>query len=212
MNNQQPAPTPTAGPAIWDLVIADMHARDQLGRAKYGTPLQANNGRDALLDAYQEALDLCVYLRQGIAERDGTPQLPTGPGSLVAAMQELRDAGGDGWDKIDDPEAFLREVRGIDAAYELMRRKAAAMDVMAERRIELGLNIHGWYGEFRIDGIAHIATCAATPWEAIEAADEWMRRRTPQLDIMAASPAQDAAHVRETQAPPTPELPPRPGD
>lgn len=42
------------------------------GRRKYGTPLQAHNGRDPLVDAYQEALDLCVYLRQAIAERDGT--------------------------------------------------------------------------------------------------------------------------------------------
>lgn len=36
---------------------------------KYGTPLQANNGRNPLIDAYQEALDLCVYLRQEIEER-----------------------------------------------------------------------------------------------------------------------------------------------
>lgn len=40
-----------------------------MGRARYGTPLQAGNGRDALVDAYQEALDLCVYLRQAIEER-----------------------------------------------------------------------------------------------------------------------------------------------
>jgi hypothetical protein len=42
-----------------------------LGVRKYGTPLQAHNGRDGLMDAYQEALDLAVYLRQLIAERDG---------------------------------------------------------------------------------------------------------------------------------------------
>jgi hypothetical protein len=51
-------------------VIADMHERDQVGRERYGTPLQAHNGRDALVDAYQEALDLVVYLRQAIEERD----------------------------------------------------------------------------------------------------------------------------------------------
>lgn len=73
MNTEQPAPTPNDSPAIWQLVIADMHARDQLGRARYGTPLQAHNGRDALRDAYEEALDLVVYLRQEIAERDGQP-------------------------------------------------------------------------------------------------------------------------------------------
>lgn len=29
------------------------------------------------------------------------------PGSLADAFQSLRDAGGSGWDKIDDPQAFL---------------------------------------------------------------------------------------------------------
>ena len=67
----QPPPQPNDLPAIWDLVILDMQARDQLGRRKYNTPLQAHNGRDALKDAYAEALDLCVYLRQAIYERDG---------------------------------------------------------------------------------------------------------------------------------------------
>ena len=35
------------------------------------TSLQAFNGRDALRDAYEEALDLCQYLRQALYERDG---------------------------------------------------------------------------------------------------------------------------------------------
>lgn len=59
-NNQQP---------VWDLVIQDMKERDNDGRRKYGTPLQPHNGRDALVDAYQEALDLAVYLRQEIEEK-----------------------------------------------------------------------------------------------------------------------------------------------
>lgn len=66
----RPAPIESGGPAIWDLVIADMRARDQVGAARYGTRLRPNNGRDALIDAYQEALDLCCYLRQAIFERD----------------------------------------------------------------------------------------------------------------------------------------------
>lgn len=61
--------TSNASQPIWELVIADMRERDRVGRARYGTPLQANNGRDPLIDAYQEALDLAVYLRQAIAER-----------------------------------------------------------------------------------------------------------------------------------------------
>lgn len=68
---EQPAPRATTGRPVWQLVVEDMHARDQLGRARYGVPLQAHNGRDALRDAYEEALDLAVYLRQAIEERSG---------------------------------------------------------------------------------------------------------------------------------------------
>ncbi len=67
----QPPPKPNKLPEIWPLVIADMQARDAVGRERYGTPLQPFNGRDALMDAYEEALDLCAYLRQAIEERRG---------------------------------------------------------------------------------------------------------------------------------------------
>lgn len=63
-------PLRNENPAVWDAVIEDMKARDAFGRAKYGTPLQVGNGRDALVDAYQEALDLVVYLKQAILERE----------------------------------------------------------------------------------------------------------------------------------------------
>ncbi len=69
--NPQPPPQPNDKPAVWDLVIIDMMERDLSGEEKYGTRLQPHNGRDALVDAYQEALDLLVYLRQAIYERDG---------------------------------------------------------------------------------------------------------------------------------------------
>lgn len=85
----EPAPVRTDSPAVWPLVIRDlealeapewlrqvmaedMRARDEFGRSKYGTPLQVENGRDASTDAYQEALDLCVYARQKM-EQTGLP-------------------------------------------------------------------------------------------------------------------------------------------
>jgi hypothetical protein len=68
----QPPPIENSLPAVWDLVIHDMEVRDKDGFRKYGTRLQPFNGRDSLIDAYQEALDLCVYLRQAIYERDNT--------------------------------------------------------------------------------------------------------------------------------------------
>lgn len=65
----RPRPTPTAGPAIVDLVLQDFLERDRVGVRRYGTRLQAGNGRDVLRDAYEEALDLALYLRQAIEER-----------------------------------------------------------------------------------------------------------------------------------------------
>lgn len=72
------APQNQDGPAVWPLVIADLEResvpiaalvakdaleRHEFGVAKYGVPLVANNGRNHLRDAYQELLDLIVYLR-----------------------------------------------------------------------------------------------------------------------------------------------------
>jgi hypothetical protein len=64
----QPIPHGSGTPIV-DLVRADLEARAVEGEKKYGERLKANNGRDALVDAYQEALDLCMYLRQAIEER-----------------------------------------------------------------------------------------------------------------------------------------------
>ena len=69
LNAYEPDPIKTNERPVWELVIEDMMQRDNEGRKKYGTPLQASNGRDALVDAYQEVLDLAVYLRQEIERR-----------------------------------------------------------------------------------------------------------------------------------------------
>jgi hypothetical protein len=102
----QPAPAPNAGASMHDLVAADLDAlwsdapdvakvrtdladRKQVGLDRYGTTLQAGNGRDALVDAYQEALDLIVYLRQALAEAGwrGHDRLPErgAPQDLLSA-------------------------------------------------------------------------------------------------------------------------------
>ncbi len=54
------------------LMVADMRSRHEFGVAKYGVPLVAKNGRDHLLDAYQEFLDAIVYFRAEIEMRGGT--------------------------------------------------------------------------------------------------------------------------------------------
>jgi hypothetical protein len=65
----QPMPARNDSPDIQSMVIADLHDRREVGIERYGTALQAHNGRDALRDAYEECLDLACYLRQAIEER-----------------------------------------------------------------------------------------------------------------------------------------------
>jgi chromosome segregation ATPase len=79
LNEKQKQPQPTP-PKPWDkdvtnLVIADLKERAEIGAKKYGTRLNTNNGRDALIDAYQEAMDLVQYLRQEIEERKDANEL-----------------------------------------------------------------------------------------------------------------------------------------
>jgi hypothetical protein len=64
----QPKPILDSGVSVADLVITDMQDRKQFGFNKYHTYLQTNNGRNHLIDAYQEILDLSVYLRSQIEE------------------------------------------------------------------------------------------------------------------------------------------------
>lgn len=74
MITDQPPPIPNDKPAIADLVIQDMIERKRIGIERYGVALQPFNGRNALVDAYQEALDLAIYLRQLIEENKTSMQ------------------------------------------------------------------------------------------------------------------------------------------
>lgn len=56
------AQNPNADP-ICVVVLKDMQERHDLGVKRYGKPLQAGNGRNHLVDAYQEKLDGIVYLQ-----------------------------------------------------------------------------------------------------------------------------------------------------
>lgn len=66
-NAKQPTPKGSGNP-ILGMVLADLTNRALEGKEKYGEPLLAHNGRNPLWDAYQEALDLAMYLRQAIEE------------------------------------------------------------------------------------------------------------------------------------------------
>ena len=66
--DSQPMPTVNDHQDIQSAVIADIEARRELGIERYRTALQPFNGRNALLDAYEEVLDLAMYLKQRLVE------------------------------------------------------------------------------------------------------------------------------------------------
>jgi hypothetical protein len=70
----EPAPTEGHGPSIHDLVVQDVLARKAFGLRKYGVLLRIGDGRRHLVDAYQEALDLAVYMRQELARQGIDPR------------------------------------------------------------------------------------------------------------------------------------------
>jgi hypothetical protein len=108
MSLNEPQPAPSAGQAVptWQLVIADMNERDQWGARKYGTRHQHDNGRDHLVDAYQEALDLALYLRSEIEKRKTTTEAEELRGNLAT----LADALGMRSDTI---EAMVRQIKSL---------------------------------------------------------------------------------------------------
>jgi len=66
----EPKPVPNDNPSIHDLVIADIEDRKKFGVEKYGTLLQAGNGRKSLVDLYQELIDAACYCRLLIEEEN----------------------------------------------------------------------------------------------------------------------------------------------
>jgi hypothetical protein len=94
-----PQPPPTGdGAEVWPLVIAELRAqghhrlaeygaaRDAFGRAKYGTPLRVVNGRDALVEVLQEALDAVAYARQFHEEACNATSFAIYRGAIVFAQ------------------------------------------------------------------------------------------------------------------------------
>lgn len=86
---EQPSPTANEYPAVWPLVIMDMANRDQVGRKRYGVPLQPHNGRDALRDAYEEVLDQAAYIKSAMIERDESWEMIKSASALVAGKECL---------------------------------------------------------------------------------------------------------------------------
>lgn len=55
---------------VLEKVMEDLRKRAEVGKKKYGDYLRTRDGRNTLIDAYQEALDLAMYLAKAIMEAD----------------------------------------------------------------------------------------------------------------------------------------------
>jgi hypothetical protein len=66
----QMAPDQGYGFEIYQLVLKDVIERSEFGARKYGQPLRTTAAVDHLVNAYQELLDLLIYLRGEIHQRD----------------------------------------------------------------------------------------------------------------------------------------------
>lgn len=67
---QQTGPEQGNGSEIYQLVLHDVITRSEFGARKYGHPLRTTAEVDYLVNAYQETLDLLIYLRGEIFRRD----------------------------------------------------------------------------------------------------------------------------------------------
>jgi len=153
--------------------MRDMTERDIFGAEKYGVRLQPGNGRDFLVDAYQEALDLVAYLRGAIYERD---QLATA--DKFAAMQSELPASFGQQNMIDpadveigeDPLACAGCYQGCFTC--AGREPAAAIDDESPRAAIIGQG-----GEMAAE--VYAAVDAVDPWKG---APEWAKYKAQDAD------------------------------
>lgn len=77
-------------------IVKDLDQRMVLGMERYGVPLYPFNGRSAMRDAYEELMDLALYLRQVIQEATGDHRQPLPEIGHLVIEDVLR-----GWEAVD---------------------------------------------------------------------------------------------------------------
>jgi hypothetical protein len=139
----QPEPPPTPGTGdLWldvierttDPVLRELYvARRAQGLARYGVPLQRDNGRDHLRDAVQEAVDLVVYL-----EAAEQRELQAEAERLARAVWDVLASRAVPYAAVTPAArraaATRRRVANLEAALE--RAEGAAVDARRELRAE----------------------------------------------------------------------------
>lgn len=116
----QDYPVANSNPSMHDKAVRDIAHRRALGVQRYGVALQPANGRDAIRDWYEEALDGVVYGAQVQWEQDNPAE--TYVGDLI---RELAAAG---CDKVHFPantfvpEAVINELAFWNIPVEMVKQ------------------------------------------------------------------------------------------
>lgn len=139
-------PMPTGeGERVIDRVVLDLKARDIVGKIKYGTSLKTNNGRNSLMDAYQEALDLCMYLKQRLMEEKETKTIRYWQNECHNNAVEH------GWweEKRPIPELLCLIHSEVSEALEAYRK--ADMDNFREELADIAIRLFDLAGGYAVD-------------------------------------------------------------
>ena len=107
---QGPPDQSGGGSEIYQLVLHDIIERSEFGARKYGMPLRTEADIDWMVNAYQELLDMLVYMRGRIE------QLKRRPEGAERPLGEL-------WEPIKALETALKRGYGMeDAIEEVIKR------------------------------------------------------------------------------------------
>lgn len=72
-------------------VCDDLQRRSEVGQKRYGTKLKTFNGRSAMLDGYEESLDLCQYIKQRAMEKPGIRKYQAMLKTAIGLAFELKE-------------------------------------------------------------------------------------------------------------------------
>lgn len=148
---EQPVPH-GRGPEVAPLVIVDIQERVKKGIETYGEPLRSHNGRSATRDAYEECLDLALYLKQKLMEE-------------TAETGERAPSAGDSATRDQKRAQTLAEICGTHPVRTLPRRYS---HLSAMR----GLAPDFWAVVNRIEALLNKEGDTLSTYPS----DEWMRR------------------------------------
>lgn len=96
---------------VFEALKADLDARDAKGRAEYGKELLTFDGRDTLQDAFEESLDLAVYLKKARMEREAVAQVLSTVGEVLRVLPESMESSWQNCGVVSVPISILVELK-----------------------------------------------------------------------------------------------------